>query len=109
MQWKAVAPRPGGAWSRGGGGGGAESSKVSAVPSTPAIFTLEHWTARALAKNSSSPSPEHPLPREAGRGWQGAACGDREFEGHPPFFPGLGCLGGDWEEDPSLQRAIPSR
>ena len=62
---KAVTPRPGGAWSR---GGGAESSEVSAVPSTSAIFTLEHWTARGLAKNTSSPSPEHPLPREAGWG-----------------------------------------
>lgn len=36
-QWKAVAPRPGGAWSR--VEVGAESGRVSAVPSTPAIFT----------------------------------------------------------------------
>lgn len=36
-QWKAVAPRPGGAWSR--VEVGAESGGVSAVPSTPAIFT----------------------------------------------------------------------
>lgn len=52
----------------GGGGGGAESSEVSAVPSTPAIFTLEHWTARGLAKNTSGTSPEHPFPREEGWG-----------------------------------------
>lgn len=38
--WKAMAPRPGGAWS--GVEVGAESGRVSAVPSTPAIFTPEH-------------------------------------------------------------------
>lgn len=52
--WKAMAPRPGGAWS--GVEVEAESSRVSVVPSTPAIFTPEHCTARGLAKNTSSQS-----------------------------------------------------
>ena len=68
-QWKAGVPRPGGACSGGGRvGWGTESSEVNAVPFTPAIFTLEHWTTRGLAKNTSGPSPEHHLPRGAGWG-----------------------------------------
>lgn len=80
------------------GRGGAESSEVSAVPSTPAIFTQEHWAARGLAKNISSPSPEHPLPSQ--RGGVGAGkergVGTRSLKGiHPLVLKGLGYLKSD--------------
>lgn len=88
---------------------GAESSEVSAVPSTPAIFTLEHWAARGLAKNISSPSPSILSPERQGGGWQGAGCGDRELGGRSSSFQRLGCLESDWEGGPSFQRAPASR
>lgn len=46
--------------------GRGEKAAVSAVPSTPAIFTQERWTAEGLAKNTNTPGPKYWLPREVG-------------------------------------------